>query len=74
MELHVYHKSLIQININGIFQIKTLETESTAIKHNWRCAVCGKQDNLWFNLSDGYIGCGRTQWDGSGGCSAARRC
>jgi len=31
------------------------------------------QNNLWFNLSDGYIGCGRPQPDGSGGCGAASK-
>lgn len=34
----------------------------------WICGGCGAQENLWVNLSDGYIGCGRKNWDGSGGC------
>ncbi|OWZ19888.1 Ubiquitin carboxyl-terminal hydrolase [Phytophthora megakarya] len=39
----------------------------------WKCQApdCDKQENLWLNLSDGYIGCGRQNWDGSGGCGAA---
>ncbi|KAI9911296.1 hypothetical protein PsorP6_009052 [Peronosclerospora sorghi] len=39
----------------------------------WKCQAptCDKQANLWLNLSDGYIGCGRQNWDGSGGCGAA---
>ncbi|GMF30653.1 unnamed protein product [Phytophthora fragariaefolia] len=39
----------------------------------WQCQApdCDKQENLWLNLSDGYIGCGRKNWDGSGGCGAA---
>ncbi|CAI5742960.1 unnamed protein product [Hyaloperonospora brassicae] len=39
----------------------------------WKCQgpQCDKQENLWLNLSDGYIGCGRQNWDGSGGCGAA---
>ncbi|EGZ30642.1 hypothetical protein PHYSODRAFT_349574 [Phytophthora sojae] len=39
----------------------------------WKCQApdCDKQENLWLNLSDGYIGCGRKNWDGSGGCGAA---
>ena len=37
----------------------------------WRCANCGAKTNLWLNLSDGYVGCGRRNFDGSGGCGAA---
>jgi len=33
----------------------------------WKCASCDLTTNLWINLSDGYIGCGRKQLDGSGG-------
>merc|ERR1711968_213887 len=28
-------------------------------------------ENLWLNLSDGHIGSGRSQWDGSGGKNGA---
>eukprot|EP01084_Bolivina_argentea_P169050 293072_1 len=38
----------------GIFKIKNEEQ----INHNWKCANCGKEENLWFNLGDGYVGCG----------------
>ena len=34
---------------------------------SWVCASCDKRDNLWLNLSDGVIGCGRRNYDGSGG-------
>ncbi|TYZ61068.1 hypothetical protein PybrP1_001533 [[Pythium] brassicae (nom. inval.)] len=39
----------------------------------WKCQApqCDKQENLWLNLSDGFIGCGRQNWDGTGGCGAA---
>jgi len=40
-------------------------------KSQWFCSACGKQENLWMNLSSGYIGCGRRNWDGSGGCGAS---
>jgi ubiquitin carboxyl-terminal hydrolase 5/13 len=33
----------------------------------WKCQKQGAADNLWLNLSDGYIGGGRQNWDGSGG-------
>lgn len=37
----------------------------------WRCDVagCDKVEGLWLNLSDGFIGCGRRNWDGTGGNS-----
>lgn len=39
----------------------------------WKCQAptCDKTENLWLNLSDGFIGCGRKNWDGTGGCGAA---
>ena len=40
-------------------------------KNDWRCESCGAKENLWFNLSDGYMGCGRKQYDGTGGCGAS---
>lgn len=33
----------------------------------WKCEKCEKTDNLWLNLTDGSILCGRKFWDGSGG-------
>ena len=33
----------------------------------WVCADCDKRDNLWLNLSDGHIGCGRQNFTGTGG-------
>ncbi|EHA8588155.1 hypothetical protein COCNU_scaffold004260G000020 [Cocos nucifera] len=33
----------------------------------WKCSKCEKTDNLWLNLTDGMILCGRRNWDGSGG-------
>lgn len=37
----------------------------------WVCEASGKTENLWLNLSTGYIGGGRRNWDGSGGSGAA---
>ena len=31
----------------------------------------GETENLWLNLSTGYIGGGRKNWDGTGGSGAA---
>ena len=33
----------------------------------WRCEVCDLQENLWVNLTDGKVLCGRRYFDGSGG-------
>jgi len=38
---------------------------------DWICGKSGETQNLWLNLSDGYIGGGRKQWDGSGGSNGA---
>ncbi|XP_058515534.1 ubiquitin carboxyl-terminal hydrolase 5-like [Ochotona princeps] len=34
----------------------------------WRCVDCGATTNLWLNLSDGHIGCGRKLYGVGGGC------
>lgn len=39
----------------------------------WVCAESGLRENLWLNLSDGYIGSGRAQAYGVGGTGAALR-
>jgi ubiquitin carboxyl-terminal hydrolase 5/13 len=36
-------------------------------RKGWKCAKCDLTENLWLNLSDGFIGCGRKNWDGTGG-------
>lgn len=38
---------------------------------SWKCQKSGATENLWLNLSDGYIGGGRKNWDGSGGSNGA---
>ena len=38
---------------------------------DWKCEKSGATDNLWLNLSDGFIGGGRKNWDGSGGSNGA---
>jgi ubiquitin carboxyl-terminal hydrolase 5/13 len=38
----------------------------------WRCQKTDEtSDHLWLNLSDGFIGGGRKNWDGSGGTNGA---
>jgi ubiquitin carboxyl-terminal hydrolase 5/13 len=38
---------------------------------DWKCEKSGDTQNLWLNLSDGHIGSGRKNWDGSGGSNGA---
>lgn len=38
---------------------------------DWKCQSSGDNENIWLNLSDGYIGGGRKNWDGSGGSNGA---
>ncbi|ORM39760.1 Ubiquitin carboxyl-terminal hydrolase 5 [Babesia sp. Xinjiang] len=52
-----YAKHLIQV-----------EHAPVIVYDNLSCARCGANHNLWLNLSDGYIGCGRKNYD-SGGCA-----
>lgn len=33
----------------------------------WKCAKCDYTQNLWLNLTDGMMLCGRANWDGTGG-------
>lgn len=37
----------------------------------WACESSGQTENLWLNLSTGFIGGGRKNWDGTGGSGAA---
>mmetsp|Transcript_68644 Transcript_68644/g.123711 ORF Transcript_68644/g.123711 Transcript_68644/m.123711 type:complete len:837 (+) Transcript_68644:196-2706(+) len=38
---------------------------------DWRCEKSGDTQNLWLNLSNGFIGGGRKNWDGTGGSNGA---
>lgn len=33
----------------------------------WKCSRCDLRENLWLNLSDGSVLCGKWFFDGSGG-------
>lgn len=57
-----YARNLVLLN-NGI---KISQDPKT-----WKCEESGDTQNLWLNLSTGYIGGGRKNWDGSGGSGAA---
>ena len=38
---------------------------------DWKCEKSGDTENIWLNLSTGFIGGGRKNWDGSGGSNGA---
>lgn len=47
--------------------LEQVENGVTVPPTGWKCAKCDKVDNLWLNLTDGMILCGRRNWDGTGG-------
>ena len=55
--------TLVQIDSSG----KKISSDPST----WVCEMSGDKDNLWLNLSTGYIGGGRKNWDGTGGSGAA---
>ena len=47
--------------------LQQIDNGVTIHPSGWKCAKCDKVDNLWLNLTDGMILCGRKNWDGTGG-------
>ncbi|KAL2483615.1 Ubiquitin carboxyl-terminal hydrolase 14 [Forsythia ovata] len=47
--------------------LKQLDNGVIVPPSGWKCEKCNKTENLWLNLTDGSILCGRSNWDGSGG-------
>jgi ubiquitin carboxyl-terminal hydrolase 5/13 len=77
-------KSMLQVDSwdasNEIFESKyaasliQLDSANKRVSQDpttWRCEQSGDTENLWLNLSTGYIGGGRRNWDGTGGSGAA---
>lgn len=56
-----YAENLVQLPTNG----KTIPPSG------WKCEMSGDTENLWLNLSTGYIGGGRKYFDGTGGSGGA---
>ncbi|PIN06321.1 Ubiquitinyl hydrolase 1 [Handroanthus impetiginosus] len=48
-------------------ELKQLDNGVIIPPSGWKCQKCDKTDNLWLNLTDGSILCGRRNWDGTGG-------
>lgn len=55
----------------GIFRhaanLKQLDNGKKIPPSGWKCEKCDLTQNLWLNLTDGSILCGRKFYDGSGG-------
>ncbi|XP_022700553.1 ubiquitin carboxyl-terminal hydrolase 5-like isoform X2 [Varroa jacobsoni] len=51
------HSETLQQLTNGV----------TIPASGWKCSRCDLRENLWLNLTDGAINCGRKFFDGSGG-------
>ncbi|KAG7277911.1 hypothetical protein CRUP_004690 [Coryphaenoides rupestris] len=47
--------------------LKQLDNGLKIPPSGWRCEVCDLQENLWMNLTDGKVLCGRRYFDGTGG-------
>uniref|UniRef100_A0AAQ4S7B1 Ubiquitin carboxyl-terminal hydrolase n=1 Tax=Gasterosteus aculeatus aculeatus TaxID=481459 RepID=A0AAQ4S7B1_GASAC len=47
--------------------LKQLDNGVKIPPSGWRCEVCDLQENIWMNLVDGKLLCGRRYFDGSGG-------
>ena len=50
-----------------MFSFRKWSIKKNSDPKDWKCELYGTTDNLWLNLSDGFIGGGRKNWDGSGG-------
>uniref|UniRef100_A0A6G1S8C6 Ubiquitin carboxyl-terminal hydrolase n=1 Tax=Aceria tosichella TaxID=561515 RepID=A0A6G1S8C6_9ACAR len=48
-------------------ELKQLTPAPKIPPSNWKCEKCDLRENLWLNLTDGTILCGRKFFDGSGG-------
>lgn len=68
-------QSLMNATWNGEFRQTTKHSTSLQQLNNgrkippsgWKCDKCELKDNLWLNLTDGAILCGRKFFDGTGG-------
>ncbi|KAM4636510.1 ubiquitin carboxyl-terminal hydrolase 5 isoform 1-T1 [Discoglossus pictus] len=49
------------------FNLQQLDGVPRILPCGWKCSVCELRENLWLNLTDGSILCGRRYFDGSGG-------
>ncbi len=55
----------------NLSQINPSEKKISQYPRDWKDEASDATDNLWLNLSTGYIGGGRKNWDGTGGSGSA---
>lgn len=55
-----------QVSIYAL-DLQQLDNGRKVPPSGWKCEMCDLTSNLWLNLSDGSIMCGRRMFDGSGG-------
>ncbi|XP_041979608.1 ubiquitin carboxyl-terminal hydrolase 5 [Aricia agestis] len=55
-----------EISVHAL-DLKQLDNGVRVPPTGWKCAKCDLTNNLWLNLTDGIILCGRRFFDGSGG-------
>lgn len=55
-----------QVSIYAL-DLQQLDNGRKVPPSGWKCEKCDLTNNLWLNLSDGSIMCGRRMFDGSGG-------
>lgn len=55
-----------QVSIHAL-ELKQLDNGVKIPPKGWKCQKCDLTENLWLNLTDGAILCGRKNWDGTGG-------
>ncbi|XP_074752019.1 ubiquitin carboxyl-terminal hydrolase 5 isoform X6 [Athene noctua] len=49
------------------FSLHQLQNDVRIPPCGWKCSKCDMRENLWLNMTDGSILCGRRYFDGSGG-------
>ena len=54
-----------------IYHLSIMVSRLTPIRPLGSVKLLAMTENLWLNLSDGFIGGGRKNWDGSGGSNGA---
>jgi ubiquitin carboxyl-terminal hydrolase 5/13 len=56
---------------NDLIQVNPEKKKISQDPKQWKDEASDATDNLWLNLSTGYIGGGRKNWDGTGGSGSA---
>lgn len=74
MEVNTWEADNVKIISKYADNIKQINPTNRRIPQDpkqWKDEACDATENLWLNLSTGYIGGGRRNWDGTGGSGSA---